>query len=220
MAKTLAQLRSEARYLFGQPDSANSAISESVLTGWANDGVRRVVMALEKYPLVQRDYTITDITKDLNALTIKIETARFKQQPLNEFVELTVLPYAEFVRRFPDYENDDTGIPEYLAEFNLQTVIIYPKVNTANSSQTLRIDAIEQPSPLSADADTPALPETLHDLIPHWMAYRAHSYIGNANDARSELITFNSMVKSERVLTNKFARGLDKWFFEDTDDNA
>ena len=218
MAKTLSQLRTDARELFGQTDAAKSNISDSRLTVFANDGLAEVYKKLKRAAttVVTTDYT-TDSTGlvTLNATTISVRSARYLDGNSSEYYPLELRDFEWLRDNYPDFENDDTGRPEYLIRnTGHNDVRLYPIPSTTHEgSNKLRVDALEMPTALSADSDTPDIPEILHLAIPHYMAYRAHSYLGNTEASVRELTIFRSSVKSSANLVAKLGARRLRWTF-------
>lgn len=231
MAKTLAQMISDGRQIFGQTDSANSNISDAQLTIWANDAYRDIVRALASgshggVPISSRDYTITgghisSGSVTLNSATIRVDTARWRKDSSSQWEPLDIINLEQLMRRFPDWENDDTAeVPVYLVRTGTFAAKLYPAPDTSTGSQTLRIYGIESPSALSASTDTPDLPEFLHDLIPHYMAYRAFAFLENGERSISELTLYRGALKEGKGIASNFSTQQKGWKFDEVDDGS
>lgn len=218
MARTLAQLLTEVRQIVGQEDATKSNFTDSQLTEWLNVAYRRAVTELRVFPQVSTDYTPTSGTVTLDTGTITVDRARFKAQPANEFQELEILTYDEFIRRYPDYENDDTGIPTRLVRRTVTSAILHPAPNAANSGQTMRTFGLSIPTALSASSDTPtSLTDNLHDALPHFAAFRAFQFLERANDSTQQLILFNQSLKGQRQVSQGASRAKRQFWFSETD---
>lgn len=231
MAKTLAQMIADGRQIFGQPDSANSNISDAQLTIWADDAYRDIVRALASnshggVPISSRDYTITGghisggaVT--LNSATIRVDTVRWRKDSSSEWQPLDIINLEQLMKRFPDWENDDTAdVPAYFVRTGTFAAKLYPAPNTSTGSQTVRIYGIESPSALSASTDTPDLPEFLHDLIPHYMAYRAFAFLENGERSISELTLYRGALKEGKGIASNFSTQQKGWKFDEVDDGS
>ena len=218
MAKDLSQLLTEVRSIIGQTDAASSSISDATLTAWLNDGYRKAVIELRALPITTKDYTPTTGTVTLASTVQTIDIARFNKQPLNEFREMEIMTMEDFIRRFPDYENDDTGIPERIVRKDITTLIVLPAPNSANSGKTLRLFSLVMPTALSASTDLPsALFEPVHDILPHWAAHRAFLFLERADASTQQLILFNQGLKSQRNINQGASRKKGHWRFEEVD---
>lgn len=229
MAKTLAQMVADARQIFGQTDSSNSQISDAQLNIWANDAYRDIVRSMASashggVPITSRDYTITggaisSGAVTLNSATIRIDTARWRKNSTSRFIELEVINLEQLMRWFPDWENDDTTAqPKYLVRTGTFAAKLYPVPDTSEATQTVRVYGIESPSALSASTDTPDLPEFLHDLIPHFMAYRAFSFLEQQDRAVSELTLYRGALKEGRGVASNFSSKQKGWQFDEIDE--
>lgn len=231
MAKTLEQMISDARQIFGQPDSSNSNISDAQLTIWANDAYRDIVRALASnshggVPISSRDYTITgghisSGAVTLNSATIRVDTARWRQNSSSQWEPLDIINIEQLMKRYPDWENDDASeVPTYLVRTGTFAAKLYPAPNTSEATQTLRIYGIESPSALSASTDTPDLPEFLHDLIPHYMAYRSFAFLENGERSISELTLYRGALKEGKGIASNFSTQQKGWKFDEVDDGS
>ena len=228
MAKTLAQMITDARQIFGQTDAANSTVQDPQLTIWANDAYRDIVRSIASashggVPITARDYTIANGTISsgsitLNSATIRIDTARWRETSSSRFIELEVINLEQLMRWFPDWENDDASSqPKYLVRTGTFAAKLYPVPNTSTSTQTVRVYGIESPSALSSGTDTPDLPEFLHDLIPHYMAYRSFSFLEQQDRAVSELTLYRGALKEGRGIASNFSSKQKGWQFDEVD---
>lgn len=229
MAKTLAQMVSDARQIFGQTDAANSSISDAQLTIWANDAYRDMVRAMASAshggtPITSRDYTVSGShissgAVTLNSATIRLDTARWRQNSSSKFVELEIINLEQLMRWFPDWENEDTASePKYLIRTGTFAAKLFPVPSTSEATQTLRVYGIESPAALSDSSDTPDMPEFMHDLIPHFMAYRAFSFLEDKDRAISELTLYRGALKEGKGIAANFSTQQKGWKFDEVDD--
>lgn len=231
MAKSLSQMITDARSIFGQTDSSNSTVSDAQLTIWANDGYRDIVRAIAAashggVPITSRDYTVTGGTISsgavtLNSAIIRIDTARWRQNSTSKFVDLEVINLEQLMRWFPDWENQATSAePKYLVRTGTFAAKLFPVPNTSEATQTVRTYGIESPSALSAGTDTPDLPEFLHDLIPHFMAYRAFAFLEDKDRSISELTLYRGALKEGKGIASNFSSKQKGWQFDEVDGDS
>jgi hypothetical protein len=231
MAKTLAQIITDARAIFGQTDSSNTSISDVQLTIWANDSYRDIVRALASashggVPISSRDYTITGggisgNAVTLNSATLRLDTVRWREDSSSDFIELEVINIEQLMRWFPNWENEGSqDEPKYFVRTGTFAAKLYPTPNTSTGSQTVRVYGIESPSALSASSDTPDLPEFLHDLIPHHMAYRAFSFLENQDRAVAELTLYRGALKEGKGIASNYSTQQKGWKFDEVDDGS
>ena len=218
MAKTLAQLIADTRQIIGQADAANSNFTDSQLTIWLNDAYRRAVTELRSFPQSSKDYnpTTKDVTLESGWLTIDV--AKFDAQPADAFKELRIVSLEELINIDPDYENADTGIPEYFVRTSVTAAIIHPAPNTANLSATLRTWGLKIPTDLSGSSDTPsALTDNVHDALSHWAAFRAFQFMERPEASTQNLILYNQLIKSQKGVSAGASRGKSRWWFTEVD---
>jgi hypothetical protein len=198
----LSTMRTEARYIIGQTDTSNSDFTQAQLTAWANEFYRMVCVRLESLPITERSYTTGD-TISLNANTIKVNQVKFKAQPSNKWIELEVHDIADLVHRDPDWENATDGVPDWFVFTGTFTARLYPPLDSSNDAQAsgLKTYGLELPTALSADGDLPDLPYNIHDLFPHYMAYKAFTRLGDVARAGEQLLLVNTGLKAQRNVT-------------------
>lgn len=216
----LSTMRTEWRYLIGQTDANNSDFTNAQGTSWANEFYRLACVRLESVPITARSYT-TASSITLNANTVKVNRAKWKIQPENQWVELDIHDIDDLFARDPDWENAETGKPDWLVRTGTFTVIPYPPPNTANDAQAsgLKTYGLELPAALSADADLPDLPANIHDLFPNYMAYKSFLRLGMSDKASEQLILVNTGLKAQRNVTTQFSDSKG-WTWHDADPGA
>lgn len=216
----LSTMRTEARYIFGQTDSANSDFTDAQLTAWANEFYRAACVRLESVPITSRSYTVaTPLT--LNSNTVKVNQAKMKIQPENQWKELAIKDISDLFRRDPDWENATTGKPEWLVRTGTFTAILYPPPNAANDAQAsgLKTYGLELPAALAADSDTPDLPANIHDLFPNYIAHKAFQRLMMNDKAVEQLIICNTGLKAQRNVSTQFSDSKG-WTWHDSDPGA
>lgn len=213
-------MRTEARNIIGQTDSANSDFTDGQLTTWANEFYRAAAIRLETVPITSRAYTSASAIT-LNSNTIKVNRAKFKIQPENIWVELAIKDLDDLFARNPDWENAPTGKPEWLVRTGTFAAILYPAPNTANDAQAsgLKTYGLELPTALSADADTPDLPANIHDLFPNYIAHKAFQRLQMSDKSTEQLILVNTGLKAQRNVSTQFSDSKG-WTWHDSDPGA
>ena len=213
-------MRTEWRYLIGQTDANNSDFTNSQGTAWANEFYRKACVNLESVPITTRAYT-TASSITLNANTIKVNRAKWKAQPADDWVELEIHDLDDLFRRDPNWEDATTGVPDWLVRTGTFTAIPYPPPDSANDAQAsgLKTYGLELPTALSADADLPNLPANIHDLFPHYMAYKSFLRLGMNDKAAEQLILCNGGLKSQRNVSTQFSDSKG-WTWHDSDPGA
>lgn len=213
----LSTMRTEAREIFGQTDESNSDITNTQLTRWANVFYRYVCMELEAIPIKERAYT-TATTVSLDDDTSNVNLAKFKIQPENEWRELEVRDLDDLISRDADYENADTGKPEWLVRTGTFTARLYPPLDSSNDAQAsgLKTYGLELPTELSSDSDVPDLPKGLHDVFPNYMAHRAFLRLKDTEAAAQQLVLANDGIRRQKSLALNFSKKKG-WQWHDSD---
>lgn len=214
----LGEMRTEARNIFGETDASNSAISDATLNSWANEAYRFICTKLETIPITERTYTIaSEIT--LNSSTQTIDIAKILTQPSDKWEELEIIDLDELAILDPDWENEAVDQPKYLVRKATFTALLYPPPDTDHNgvADGIKTYGLEFKT-LSADTDTPDLPLNMHDVFPHFMAYRAFSRLQDAQRSAIEITMVNSLLKSQKHMSTKFSnrRG---WRMLETDED-
>lgn len=219
MAKQLSEIITDIRQIIGQTDSSNTNITDAQLTEWINDAYRRAVTELRSFPWSSKDYTPTTKDVTLESGWVSIDIAKFDKQPADAFGELHIISLTELMERFPDYENDSTGIPEYFVRTGVTTAIIHPAPDSSNSSQTLRTWGLKMPTELSSSSDTPtALTDNVHDALGHWGAFRSFQFLEQEARSTQQLILFNQLIKAQKTISQGASRAKGHWRFQEVDD--
>lgn len=201
----LSKLRTEARSIFNQTDPNNSQITESQLDTWANEGYRTVVARMGSIPEITYDLTsaLGDISISTDVLTL--QRAYMLKQPDNKYSPLLIIG-PDVLEQSVDknWLSAEADIPMYLVRKSTFTVRLHPQPNDANLGQSIKLDCISFPTPLSSDEDEPNLPKNLIDIIPHYMAYRALQQMGQDQKSTNEIIFVNTQLKANKEISTRF----------------
>ena len=214
----LSVMRTEARLILNEPDIDNSHFSESQLTAWANECYRYAVTRLGGLPIKERDYSSATGEITLNASTLTVDSVYLNAQPGNKLVPLSIIDLDTLAVIDPAWASASAGIPAYLVRKSTFVVILYPPPDTSNIGQTLRTYGLEFPTALSADTDTPLLPANLHDIFPHYVAYRGFQQLNLVDRATAELIFVNGQLKAQASISLRFSNQRNRWLWHELDD--
>lgn len=220
MARTLSEIRGEARLMIGQIESDNSNFTNAQLNAWVNEAYRLTCVDLGVVPISESTYTLqTSITLDTD--TISVDIAKILIQPQGDWRELEIIGLDDLLRMDPDWENADTGEPKYLVRTNAGAARLYPPPNAANDGQAASVKTygLELPTNLSADSDVTALPHNLDDILAHYVAYRCFQRLNDMDRAVSELTLFRGQLKSHRQMATQFSRKRRKWRFAEVEND-
>ena len=212
---TIAEMITEARSLINITDSSNSPVSDAQLTEWANQFYRRLQAKLGTIPKKERDNTLASGVITLNSRTLYINVARLLDANTSTYKRLTMITLEDLVDKDPDYENTPAAVPTHLVRTGTFTMIAYPTPDTANATTTIRTHGQEFPADLTS-SETPDVPLHLHDIFPHWMAYRSNRQLGRREDATEQLIVANSRVKELKTTADKLQRNA-RWSYSAND---
>lgn len=208
----LSTMQVEARLIFGQPDATNSNFENSQLTSWANEFYRLACVKLRSLPIKERSYDTpagSSPTITLNSGTITVDLAKVYVRPENEWRGLKIIDLYEMMAIDEDWENAPVGVPTHLVKMDAFSMRLYPAPNTSIESQTssLKTYGMESPTVLSASDDTPNLPIHLHDLFPHYIAYKAFTRLGDKEAATSQLIWVREWLKESKHIAVNHSKG-------------
>jgi hypothetical protein len=212
----LSTIRTEARLIFGQPDSSNSDLADAQLTIWANEFYRWVCIQLGSIPKKERAYdtpTAAAPTVALNANTVAIHQAKVYDG--NQWVPIEVCDVGMLNDMDPDYENATANTPTHLVKTGTFTARLYPPPKAGIASQVgyLKTYGMEFPTALSSDTDVPDVPVNIQDLFAHWIAYRAFTRLQDKDAAANELIIVREFLKGMKNATVNFSKGMG-WHWE------
>lgn len=199
----LGTMLTESRLIFGEPDTSNTHVDNSQLTTWANEFYRLVCVKLRSMPIKERTYdtpTGASPTITLNSGTITVDIAKIYVRPDNVWRELKVIDLYELLALDEDWENAAVGIPTHLVKMDTFSMRLYPPPNTSIESQTdaIKTYGMASPTALSSSTDTPNLPIHLHDLFPHYMAYKAFTRLQDKDAAANQLIWVREWLKESK----------------------
>lgn len=223
MAKTTAQLIADWRQHIGQPTEANSDFLDTQGLIWANDAYRYLCEALRHLPRKERDYSLAAYDPDdgvaLNSETLTVDQVLLKNpDSLNsdgsaKYEALAVISLEDLLAMDPDFAAATADMPGYAVRKDAFTMILHPppKATVMALTGPLRTYGLENPTPLAAAADTPNIPGNLHDLIPHWMAYRSFAQLQNQAKVAEHLTLWNSRLKSNKGLAVEFSKQRRHW---------
>lgn len=207
----LATMRTEARLILGQTDTSNTQISESELDAWANEFYRRCCVALESVPIKERLYdtpAAASPTITANSNTITINRVKINEQTSGQWQELKIIDLDDLYNEDSNWENAAAAVPTHFVRTGTFTYRLHPKPNAANASITnaLKTHGLELPTSLSSGTDTPDLPANLHDVFPHYMAYRGFSRLGDMTRATQELTISMASLKDMKNISVNFSK--------------
>lgn len=212
-------MRTECRSIINETDSTNSHFTESQLDIWANEAYRYIQTRLGVIPIKERDYS-SSATIALNSRTLTVNEAYLNIQPENKLVQLEVVDQDFLNVIDASWLSAETGVPEYLCRSGTFEARLFPPPNAANTGQTLRTFGLEFKTDMASDTDTPDLPLNMHDLFPHYMAYRAFQQLTLTDKATNELILVNGQLKAQGLITTQFSKGRTRWLWADDNYDA
>lgn len=208
----LSTMQTEARLIFGEPDTSNTHVDNTQLTAWANEFYRLACVKLRSNPTTATSYTTPtgaspEVT--LNSACITVDIAKIYVRPDNRWQALKVIDLDEMLSIDEDWENADVGVPTHLVLMDAFTARLYPPPNTSIESQatSLKTYGLSSPTALSASGDTPNLPIHVHDLFPHYMAYKAFTRLSDKDAAANQLIWVREWLKESKNIAVNRSRG-------------
>ena len=208
---TLSEIIIQVRSIINETDSANSHFTDNQLTVWINEAIRYVVTRIEELPITWTDLVaaVGDIT--ISSDTLLINEAYLYNPTTSKYEPLEVVDYSALKHISDTWLSDDTNQPKYLARKGNFAVYLYPQPTSTFVGQVLKTAGVAFPTELASGSDTPSLPKNMHDLIPHYSAYRAFEQLGMGDKAGSELMLCREAIKSTKHITTKFSTNKDVW---------
>jgi len=194
---TLSELITSARSLFNQTDASNSQITDSQITGWANEAYRYILTKMKDIPKKENDLTAAtdDITVSSNTLTI--DEAYILNPDTSKYKQLSVIDISFLHNIDNGWLTEDTGEPEYFVRKDTFSYYLYPQPDTDWVGQTIKTFGMEFPTAMSDTTDSPdKIPINMQQAIPHYIAYKAFSQLNQSDRAANEITFFRSLVKS------------------------
>mgnify|MGYP001559672871 CR=1 FL=1 len=215
---TLAQMRTEARSLFSETDINNTHVTEAQLNIWANEGYRFILTKTKDLPKKENNITSAtgNIAVSLNTLTL--DQASILNPDTSKYQALEVIDLSYLALIAPGWISTTADEPKYLVRKNTFAYYLYPQPKTSWEGQNIRTYGMEFPADMSSDSESPDLPANLHDIIPHFMAYRAFAQLSMHDKAGMELEFFRSQLKSQREISTAGSQQGGMWRQTETDD--
>ncbi len=200
---TLSELITDARSLFNQTDSSNSQITDSQLTIWANMAYRKIMAKLHNIPRQENDLTAATGDMSIDSDTLTIEEAYILDPDTSEYCKLEIVDISYLQHISESWLTDDADEPRYFARKDTFTYYLYPQPDSDWVGQNIKTFGKEFPADMSSDSDTPSkLPKNLQEIIPHYMAYKAWSQLGDTEKQTNEIIFFRSALKDMKQITS------------------
>lgn len=180
MAYTTGDLVSDIQTRISNTQFDASALKQFINDtqfSFATDSKWRFLFATQSYTLAADTADITDGSGLPSNLQVperlRITTAG------NEAV-LTPVNYDEFVNKYPAFENDDSGIPQYWY-MRGDSIEVYP---APDSTYAVKLEYFKTPTVLSADSDVPDLPQDFREAIVLGALQRAYKMDDDFDQAR------------------------------------
>lgn len=198
---TVAEMITEARSIFNQTDENNSTITNTQLTAWANECYRMILTRIGQLQLSEKTDLTTAASLSLDTDTLAVmevwwynpDVAKYNKL---EMVDMNLMGYID-----AEWLSADTGKPSYFVRTGQFTVKLYPPPSTTYNAQAMKIFSLEMPDALTSSG-TPTLPRNLHDLFPHYMAYRAFQQLNMFDKGGSEFKFVNDSLSVQAMRSN------------------
>lgn len=214
---TLSELVTQVRSIINETDPLNSHFGDSQLTVWINEAIRYIVTRIEELPITWSELTAATDDIAISTDTLLINEAYIYNPQSLKYDLLEVVDYSALKHISPTWLSDDVGTPKYLARKGNFGVYLFPQPDSNYVGQTIKTAGVSFPVQLANDSDEPTLPKNMHDVVPHYAAYRAFEQLGMGDKAGSELMLCREAIKSTKHITTKFSTNKDVWMI--TDDN-
>ena len=229
MARTLQQIRNDFRLLIGQQTTSTSDFTDAEVNGLANEAQEYLAVRAE-YP---RDIVSVQAEQDKGVYNLPTDTLNLKQayfgdkDTSGDIKNLVILTEEGLSERRPDWLGEvggDSGEPDTVMLLNRTQVFLSPPPNADNSAtgKKLWLSYIYYPAAMSADGDSPDLPDVYQHLLKFRMATLA--YLGKLNNpgaaASMEQFLEKELAKVKAPATREIANQGFYWVGADADGDS
>lgn len=226
MAKTLAQLRVSTREKIKQSSADNGDYTQSELDVLINEAVKYCAV-LAEWPKAEVHVQVTndDPTYSLPSdFLIAIDVYFGDSDIYGDVAPLRIGSLQELKELYPnwiDSTDSSKGRPAMAVRFDRSTLLIHPRPDATESAtgKKYHLYYVKYPAALSADSDTPDLPDSYHDLVPFWAAYLA--YTGKVSDFEKAKQIKKEFLENLELIKNPVTRDYQNYsFYFSSEDRA
>lgn len=197
----LLEMITQTREIINETDSSNSHVTNSQLTTYLNEATRVILSTIRSLPRELYSTTAAE-TITLEDTTLAADHA-FLEDTNSKYYPLSLIDFDLFCKLFPNWLSDDTNKPAYLVRETMFNYRLYPAPDSNYLGKTLKIYLRKFPTEMSTDTDEPDLPLNMHDLYPHYAAYRAFPKLNQYDKSSAEYSIFNNMLRTYHSVSTK-----------------
>lgn len=190
---TAAQIITRVRQIVQQTNPNNSAVSDATILGWINECTLQLCSIIATLPKV----SVTGVTA-ASAITLSQSLLKLDYAAISDGTTkfpLLLMDFNNFVRKYPEWENQATNKPEILVRMTDTSWMMYPAPDATWSGKAVSLYGSVLPTDLSSTSEEPPLSKVLHHAYPHYCAWLFYLTINNPEKAAAEYATFDGIRK-------------------------
>lgn len=208
MSLTLQQLRERVKTKLDE--SAQSHFTDDVLNNYINEAINFTAVFIEYpkdlvYIQVQNnvgDYTLPSDTLYPRMAYFGDPSSKGDVKPLIFVTEDTL---KEIAPNLMDNTSDTQGRPTYIYRKSMTTVSLFPRPSAQESAsgKYLFLNYTFNPSSITADSQTPAIPPIYHDILQFYALHLCYIQLQNKDMSDSMLNGYLGKIKLIKAQTTK-----------------
>lgn len=197
---TRVSLATTVRRYINETDSDNSNFDDDEIYDYINQAIRFLGTEME-WPLQTAEATsVTDqAVYTLPEDFISLAGVYFDGR------DLPIIERADLAGIRVDWQDADSGMPQYGYKADNAKIGLYPPPNSTNSSLTLQIQYVKVPPDLEDDNTAPDLHIAFQDCLPFYAAFLCEHRMGNSKRADYNLNLYETHKKKLMSKVQRFA---------------
>jgi len=186
--------------------SGATGIQASV-ADFVNKAQRDIINSEVEWPFTVVSQSFTSVagtgeySRESDAKTLDYDSFRVRETASTAQRTLQYLSYDEYVDKYNEFDSnpsgDSQGLPQFVYETPDQKIGLSPIPDL--STYTINYYYYQTSSDMSADADTPTIPERFHDVIVNRARYYAHMLRSDAQFSQFEMPEYAEGINRMRV---------------------
>lgn len=183
----------EVRGLIQETDPNNTHVTNAVMLQWANACTLQLMSLIGTYPKARIPNLVAANTLVLPANTLRLDYASITDG--TKKTKLVTIDFTNFVRMYPDWENQPADKPSMLVRMSDTEWMMYPQPSAAYLGKAVTAIGSVLPTP---DTDYNAVPPvniSLHTCYPHYVAWKSFLLLNNPERAGQEFQLYDGLRK-------------------------
>lgn len=174
MSLTRVSMTTAVRRYINETDSTNSHFEDDEIYDYLNQGIRFLGTELE-WPFQTAEATSV---QDQAVYTLPDDFISLVDIYFDN-VDLPIIERADLSAKRTDWQDAESGTPQYAYKSDNAKIGLWPKPDLANTGLTLQIQYIKVPPDLSDDSTAPDLHVAFQDCLPFYAAFLCEVKMGN-----------------------------------------